>query len=234
MLGVSTVKGDGKDLHYLAVDQYITDNLGKYTYGEIREAFNMLLRGEFKHLKEMEGFKLFNKLDCILLAKVIECYEIQKKIILRIYDSQLKKNVFLLEQKKNEISQEEKDAIVRDGVIDCFNHYKETGQFEFGKHYVYEVLEKRRLLNRDAEYRNEIMIKVRKELETPKEKAKKVKGGGLKKAIQILKTLDDKTLQKKDKIEVTKENVVAKSKMVVLADYFDLLIKENKSIDDVL
>lgn len=234
MLGVSTVQGDGKDLHYLAVDQYITDNLGKYTYAEIKEAFNMLLKGEFKHLKEMEGFKLFNKLDCILLSKVIECYEIQKKIILTIYDNQLKRNVFLLEQKKNEISEEEKWTIVKQGIIDCFEHYKKTGDFEFGKHYVYEVLEEKRLLNRDVEYRNEVMNKVRKELETPNQKAKKSSGKGLKKAINILKTLDDKSLKPKEAKEVTKETVIAKSKMVVLADYFDLLIKEKEEIEDKL
>ena len=234
MLGVSSVQGDGKDLHYLAVDQYITDNLGKYTYGEIKEAFNMLLKGEFKHLKEMQGFKLFNKLDCILLSKVMECYQIQKQIILKIYDSQLKNNVFLLEQKKNEISQDEKDKIIRSGIINCFNHYSKTGDFEFGTHYVYEVLEEKRLLNRNAEYRNEIMERVRKELETPKQKAKKTSEKGLKKAIQILKTLDDKSLKPKEVKPVTKEDIIFKSKMVVLAEYFDSLIINKETIEDKL
>jgi len=234
LLGISTVEGDGKELHYLAVDQYITENLGKYTYGEIREAFNMLLRGEFKHLKEMEGFKLFNKLDCILLSKVIECYDIQKKIILRIYDSQLKRNILLLESRDNELSQEEKDEIVYNGVIDCFRHYKETGEFEFGKRYVYEVLEEKRLLNRDWDYRTSIMKKVRKRLETPIEEVKKVKGKGVKKAIEVLRKLDSNEELNKSKKPVTEEEVIKESKMLVLAEYFDTLIKEDKSIEDVL
>lgn len=234
MLGVSVVEGDGKGLHYLAVDQYITDSLGKYNYGEIKEAFNMLLRGEFKHLKEMDGFKLFNKLDCILLAKVMECYEIQKKIILRIYDNKLKSNVLLLEQKKNELSEEEKYEIVKKGIIECFHYYKKTHQFEFGRHYVYDILEEKRLLNRNTEYRNEVMVKVRKELETPKQKVKKIESTGVKKAIEVLKMLNNKETSKGEKIEVTKEEVISKSKMVVLGDYFNYLINENEDIEDKL
>ena len=72
LLGVSGTAGDGKDLHYLAVEDFITTALQKYTFGEIKEAFKMLIKGDFK-----EDFKeVYNKLDCILVGKVMVCVPI--------------------------------------------------------------------------------------------------------------------------------------------------------------
>ena len=214
LLGVSSVKGDGKELHYLAVEDYISTTLSKYTFGEIKEAFKMLIKGDFKEdIKEV-----YNKLDCILLGKVIDCYEKEKLRITSGYYDKLNRVVLELEQKQNELSQEEKDEIVRGGVCECFEHYVEHKEISAGRIYVFDVLWEAGLLSHFS-------------TEDRQEKLKKARSV-LKAKIQNDKTARDyKSLVK----QIQKGYVpgdISLAKEYVLIDYFEQLISEKLHIKD--
>lgn len=228
LLGISVTAGDGKSLHYMAIDSYILENLGNLNYDEIREAFNMLLRGDFEGMEGMKGFKLFNKLDCIIFSKVIQCYQIQKKIELERYNNQIKRNLVMLEQRNNQISEKDKRKIVYNGILDCFETYKKVGNIEFGKHYVFDELNKLGLINRDATYRKAVYQVAIDSFKKPRS----AKSGDLtfENAVDILVDFDNKLKNRNNKPSQTQ--IILKAQKIALSDYFNNLIDRNKNIED--
>ena len=98
IMGVVVMDNDPRTAHYIAIDEYISTNLTHLSYSEIKEAFMMLLRGEFDDYPEFKDNKLFNKLDCVLVSKVIKCYEKRKHEIIDPYKQRLDKKVKEIEQ----------------------------------------------------------------------------------------------------------------------------------------
>lgn len=210
MLGVVTTDGDGKALHYIAVDQYINDNLGKFTYSEITEAFNMLLNGTFG-----DKIKVYPKLDCILLSNTMKLYKVERDRITDNYYNQLKKQVRLLENKRNELSEEEKKKQVTNGIIRVFNEYLQTSQIDFGTEYVYDELFELKLLPQEKKYR----------LEKLKIAQKKIKS-------ETVRGINKQSL--KDIMKGNYIGDISLAKRLIISEYFDKLIQEEKNISNIL
>lgn len=139
LLGITST--DDKQSHYLAVDQFISDELGSFTYQEIRQAFIMLLKGDFNGMQELGNYKVYSKLDCIILSKAMNCYKRYKRERLKFWKmnnrtSQLK-----------EISDPEKEKIVKSGILRCYKDFKRTKKIESLMFYVYDVLDKNDVLD---------------------------------------------------------------------------------------
>lgn len=216
LLGVSASAGDGKDLHYLAVEDFITTTLSKYTFGEIKEAFKMLIKGDFKEdIKEV-----YNKLDCILVGKVMVAYDKEKERILSGYYEKVKSKMIELEQKDNELSESEKEAIVKEGVINCFDFFAKNKKIEPCKAYIFDYLWERKLLvHFTNEDRNKKLEKARKVL-----KAQKIKTAKVSEYRQVLNRVK----------EVSIAGDIALAKEYVLVEYFQQLINDKLHIKDKL
>lgn len=142
----------------MAVDQFIAEDLNHYTYGEIKEAFKMYIKGTFS----ADFDKVIYKLDCVILAKVMKCYAVEKIRLMRNYDEQVRRNVLLLKERDNQPTEEEKYNIVIEGVKDAYENYKQTGKMDFGRIYLYDFLYERGLLPKDKETKQAV-FKVAKE-----------------------------------------------------------------------
>ena len=216
LLGVSASAGDGKDLHYLAVEDFITTTLSNYTFGEIREAFKMLIKGDFKEdIKEV-----YNKLDCILVGKVMLAYDKEKDRIISGYYEKVKSKVLELEEKDNELSESEKEAIVKEGLIECFEFFVKNKKIEPCKAYIFDYLWERKLLvHFTNEDRNQKLEKARKVL-----KAQKIKTAKVSEYRQVLNRVK----------EVSIAGDIALAKEYVLVEYFQQLINDKLHIKDKL
>jgi hypothetical protein len=146
LLGISESGQNERILHYMAVDQYISDELGRYSYQEVKEAFKMYVRGDFSHAFD----KVIYKLDCVILAKIIKCYQIEKIRLTANYDNQVKRGILELQAKENEPTEEEKRNIVLGGLREAYSDFKNKMVYnDLGRLYLYEVLYEAEMLPTD-------------------------------------------------------------------------------------
>lgn len=167
LLGIIDNDEKSRTLHYVAVDDFISDDLGKYSYAEIKEAFKMYVKGDFN--SEFE--RLIYKLDCIILAKVMRCYESVKQSQTNAYYSELKKKVRELEENKNQISEKEKLDIVMKGLESAFIQYKDNGTLDVGRLYLYEFLYEKGLLPKDKVTKDAVLKLAIKNIEKQRSNA---------------------------------------------------------------
>lgn len=139
MLGISGSNDDGRQSHYLAVDQFISTELNHFTYKEIREAFSMLIKGEFQGMPELGNYQVFNKLDCVIVAKAMNCYSVVKRERLRNWNPP--------KPELPKISESEQLKIVQSGVMRCYREFQESGEIPTLMFYVYDVLNENDILN---------------------------------------------------------------------------------------
>lgn len=145
LLGIISTDDNSRTLHYVAVDDFISDDLGKYSYAEIKEAFKMYVKGDFN--SEFE--RLIYKLDCIILAKVMRCYDVVKQSQTNAYYSELKKKVRELHEMKNQITEEQKIKIIMSGLESAFYQYHDNGTLDIGRLYLYDFLYEKDLLPKE-------------------------------------------------------------------------------------
>lgn len=167
LLGIISTDDNSRTLHYVAVDDFISDELGKYSYAEIKEAFKMYVKGDFN--SEFE--RLIYKLDCIILAKVMRCYDVVKQSQTNAYYSELKRKVRELEEKKNQITEEEKLNIIMSGLESAFYQYHDNGTLDIGRLYLYDFLYEKDLLPKDKITKDAVLKKAISSLEMKKKKA---------------------------------------------------------------
>lgn len=199
ILGITETDGDGKAEQHFLVRQFITSDYGRFTFGEIIEAFKMAIKGEFFGMPEWGNSQMYQRLDCVIFARVMACFEVRKRERLRTYNSQSKPKLSL-----PEISQSEKDRIIKQGIINCFESYETEGKVEAGYAYVFDVLDEKGLIPKNKKQRED--------------------------ALRIA-TAMDKT---DDRILRTMEGKVGYAKRIVLEKYFEILVNEDKHIKDLI
>jgi hypothetical protein len=125
----------------------------------------MMIKGTFK------GYKVIYKLDCKIIAEVMALYEEQKKIILSNYNEQIRRNLILLREKKNQISDEKKEEIVLSGLKESFKNFKETGFIDFGRIYLYDYLDELGVMPKDLQTKKAVLNQAKKNIKTQSKKA---------------------------------------------------------------
>lgn len=214
LLGISSQAKDGKSIHYLAVEDLMLTEYGKFTFEEIREAFKMLVKGVFSEdIKEV-----YNKLDGIIFGKVMKAYEKERERITSNYYLQLQKKVYEL-QWKNEISEEEKRELVLNGLKECYLYFLNNNKIEVGRVYVFETLLEKGLLE---EFRDKWKSYI--------EKAKSIKIAEIEKDVTapnykgLIKQIENGEVP----------GYVTKARELVLIDYFRKLRLNNVSPEKLL
>lgn len=145
---------------------FITEELSGYSYEEIKEAFKMYVKGVFS--KDFD--KVIYKLDCVIVAKVMSCYDKEKIRITKTYNEQLKRKILELEEEKNKLSDDDKFKIVLKGLEESFEEYKEKGVFDqTGRLYLYHFLFERDLLPKDKKTKDAVLKKAKKKIEAIQE-----------------------------------------------------------------
>jgi len=207
LLGIVDNDQGARTLHYVAVDDFISDDLGKYSYAEIKEAFKMYVKGDFN--SEFE--RLIYKLDCIILAKVMRCYDVVKQSQTNAYYSELKKKVRELEEKKNQISDKDKLKIIMSGLESAFNQHKENGSLDIGRLYLYDFLYEKGLLPKDKATKDAVLKMAVSSLENRKK--------------QALTRLERDMISILNKDNTYSVNVINECKKISILRYFDQFSK---------
>lgn len=128
--------------------------------------------------------------------------------------------IFKENPKTEELSEEEKQLITINGIIDCFEKFKNTGMIEPGKNYVYDWLYEREKLPKH----------------TSKFKAR-IKRKAVKMALREKEELGKTGSEIKNKIREIKsgENQLKRlCKDLVLMEFFSKLISQEKSITEII
>lgn len=159
MLGVTDVN-ESKTSHYAMVDEALSTDYNNYTYSEIIKAFKMLIKGDFNDMPIMKGYKLFSKLDCIILGKAMQCYQIKRKDHLKRYRAH-KDRELLIEQSKTEISEDEKRQNSISFITKCFESFKNEDGIFIGFTSFYPELRDQAINNQILEFDDKLKNQIR-------------------------------------------------------------------------
>lgn len=135
LLGISSVADDQKEMHYIALDDFINDSLKHYSYEEIKIAFKNFIKGDY-------GFQAYNKLDSIIAGKVMKAYDNAKSQI--ITNEKIK---VVNEYKFEPLTNSEKDRIMLDAIDRVKKEVIETGTINGTAHHVYDFMIKTGRMN---------------------------------------------------------------------------------------
>jgi hypothetical protein len=125
------------EIQMLVIIDFIKSKFGFLTIPEIREAFKMYIAKEFGHKD------IYRQLDTIVVSDVLNCFMNFRADNLRAYT--FKKQTFLRETNE-EMSEEEKDKIVENGVNRFYEEYKTNKTIEDPSEYIFDHLIKKGLI----------------------------------------------------------------------------------------
>lgn len=186
---------------------------------EVREAFKLDRFGEFGD--PTPSFQLFNS---EFVGKVLTRYKnwLQKT---RHENNLPMRNS--TQPKPKELSEEEKTILVFNGAVSCFEDYKATGIIDPGRVYVYEFLYERKALpEHTKEFRSRILEEAKKQaIQETKKKRKEAKGNRIERA---------NLARKIEEIKAGEYQLKTVCRKIILKEFFDGLIAEEKTLNDVL
>lgn len=135
MVNVLNIKcNDDEEEEYLhiqmiAISDLITSQFQNITIPEIQEAIKMYVAKKFE-------IKVFRLLDCIAIGEILNAYTSYRNELTKVYLQ--KRNV--IKYAGNELSPEEKEKMVEDGVNRAFKELKETKTIDGPTEYIFDFL----------------------------------------------------------------------------------------------
>ncbi len=197
--------------HHLRAIKYITESCVNYTPKEIEKAFQLAISGEI-------NIDMFQQLNAVVIGKVMMAYETYKgekltKHRKKMADDKIKADEYSL-------TPEEIEEIMIEGCDRIFKDYEQNGMISEQCAHLYDYIFKKDLLPRDKEYKDEKMKKAKL---IAKSEAMTRAGGDY----ELHRKLKDTLIDLQNGIG---GNIVSIAKRLVLEDYFTKLIKEDKSI----
>ncbi len=195
---------------------FIKSKFGFLTIPEIREAFKMYVAKEFGHKD------IYRQLDTLVVSDVLNHFVFYRGEKLRSYNQ---KQQILLQKKENEISTEEKEQIAINGINRVFTEFKETKELVEPSFWVFDYLVEKGLIKLASD--KQPLLK--KYYEEKIDLAKKQLLGENKK-IKVFSKIEKDTLKiEYDEIMNLKSvKIEIRVKKLVLIDFFESKIKENK------
>jgi hypothetical protein len=204
------------DKQMVLVFDLIKTKFGSLTVPEIKEAFKMYVS------KELKNIKVFRLLDCVAVGEVLNAYIDFRAESLRSY-SQKKA---MSQNQMPEISDSQKEEIIKSGVNRIFQEYQETKSIQENTEYIFDFLIEKGII------KNSNNPKVIEYYQAKLDEAAIL----VKKDIQLLIASLDELIRKKAIQElknfsiVQNQKVIIKAKRLVLIEFFDKQIVLNKSV----
>lgn len=123
----------------------IKDSFPKFNANDIVFAFILAMQGKIKHAKENIDLKLYgNKFNALYLTIILNAYTDYRREIIYKYNEIEKNNQKLLPQ-VCEYTEQEKENIIKSGIIRIFNEYK-SGKKLIGVSHIFDYLTEKGLL----------------------------------------------------------------------------------------
>jgi len=192
----------------------IRTKFGNLTIPEVREAFKMYVAREFE-------IKVFRLLDCVSVGEILTEYTNFRNESLRVYtDKKIK-----AQHKLPEITDSEKEEILKKGVNRVFKEYLETCETQDNTEYIFDYLIETGFIKNNnnpkvVEYYQSKLAEARE---------------SVKNELQNLMISDDEIVRKKAKSEFEefkKDDVpktIIRAKKIVLIDFFEKQKSESKT-----
>ena len=212
LLNVLGVNGGDKIEHHKVLHQLINEAYLKYSYQEIKLAFEYYLQG--KYYENGKSIMITQQLNGVVFSKVMNHFEkLKKSNELDAYRRKLKEQ----QMEQTELTQEKKDEIVRDGLINCYNTWLKTKKIETGYLWVYDHLDELKLFDFSAKKKKQRMIDARDYLENQAaNELDKSKRYDIKRAVK----------------NIYSKPVINKAKRLLVGDYFQILLSDFGHIKD--
>lgn len=222
LLTILNIKSSTKEevdlmgVQMLVLEDFLKTKFGHLTIPEIREAFKMYVSKGFPEIK------VFRLLDCVSVGEVLSAYTDFRAESLRSYSEKKIK----LENQLPEISDSQKEEIIKSGVNRIFQEYQETKSIQENTEYVFDFLIEKGII------KNSNNPKVIEYYQAKLDEAAIL----VKKGIQLLIASSDELIRKKAIQElknfsiVHNQKVLIKAKRLVLLDFFDKQIGLGKIV----
>lgn len=219
IFALSGIKGELDELSAGDIDRFILSACGTLTLEEIYKAFELERFGTYGD--KTDHYSLFNS---VYVSEVIKKYKIWKAEQRRIHQINKINDV-------PEITGSEKKEIVSAGIIRVFNEYKETKMLPAPNGYIFDELYERKIIkspttagiiNYYNKKQEEASFQLQNELKSEQ-------------SVQVDKN-DRKAIAREiDKIIAgNSEKITMRAKSIILAEFFDKLISQGKSINELI
>lgn len=212
-LNVEVTEFDAKD-----ISKMIQSVFSELTLEELYKAFELERYGEYDI--KTSHFNLFNAEYVSTILKKYREWKTNAKV-----QHNISPPILLVET-----TESEKNNIVKNGIIRVFNEYKETNEMPEPNNYIFDELMELGLIKK-PDTDKLLMYYIKKRGEAEREVMKE---------INIEKPFADPYQKHTIKEELQKikdgnsDKVVAKTKTLILNDYFNKLISDGKDISDLL
>ncbi len=225
LIGTAMVKSAGHigiksidPLNRSDISKMILSTYNDLTLEEIYKSFELERYGVYED--KTEHFQLFNSEYVAAVLKKYRNWKQNTKI-----QHNISPPVALPQQ-----TDSDKKEIITNGIVRVFNEFKDSGIMPEPNNYIFDELLERKII-REPVTEGEVKYYARKKIQAEEE---------IKSELRPQKETFDNVAKKRVKEELDKiihgnsDKVVARLKKLVLTDYFTRLIKENKSIEQIL
>ena len=200
------------------ISKMILSTYSSLTLEEIYKAFELERYGVYED--KTQHFGLFN---AEYVAAVLKKYKNWKQ------NTKLQHNISppVAIPQQTEL---DKEQIIRSGICRVFGEYKETGEMPEPNNYIFDALYEMNLI-RDARTEGELMYYQKKYSQAVEEVKKE-----LQMKAATFEAIEKRTVKEElEKIvNGNSDKVLARTKKLILADYFDRLIKNKQDISSLL
>lgn len=138
LLNLLGVNDSGKEAHHVECFRFINERLTSYTYQEIKEAFLMFVNHELD-----ASVMVTQQLNAVVIGKVMKMYDDHRKQKLSEY-YRLRNAAAAVQP---EISEEEKQRLIENGIRECYLNFKQTRTISVGRVWIYDWLIENKKIN---------------------------------------------------------------------------------------
>lgn len=212
---ISQEDQDQLDKQMILIFDLIKTKFGGLTVPEIKEAFKMYVSKEFPEIK------VFRLLDCVSVGEILNAYINFRAESLRAY-SQKKA---IIQNKLPEITETQKEEIVKYGINEVFEQYKNNKTIPEMTVYIFDFLIKKGIIKNGSNPKLTAYYQLKLEEASVK----------VKRELQQLIFSNDDSIRKKAKEDLEQlqkgnnSKVIIQAKRIVLLEFFDKQIKLNKT-----
>lgn len=216
----SEAEREKMDMQMLLVGDLIRTEFGSLTIPEIKTAFKM-------YVSKQLPVKVFRILDCISVGEILTAFTDYRNENLRVYDE--KKRAMKEQSQLPEISESQKQELVKSGVIRVFSEYKETKSLPEPNAWVFDELYERGLIKGGTT--PALQAYYQKKYEQAQHEVE-----GELSQVKIETPAQSKEIKAEiERIQTGQsDKVILKTKSIILKEYFDKLLNNNEEIETYL
>lgn len=222
LLTILNIKSSTKEevellgVQMLVLEDFLKTKFGHLTIPEIREAFKMYVSKGFAEIK------VFRLLDCIAVGEVLNAYIDFRAESLRSYSEKKRK----LENQLPEISDSQKEEIIKSGVNRIFQEYQDSKTAQENTEYIFDFLIEKSIIKNGNNPK--VILYYQSKLD---EAAKLVRQDVSKLIASSDGVIRKNAIQELNNFSLSDNNkIIIKAKRLVLFDFFDKQINLGKTI----